>query len=242
VPADWPYGELYTGQCDQQKKPIFERPDGISGAVGCAGPFGYGAEFVAPQKIGAKIDGQTVAHVRTRTISGQMVLVNLPDAALADQVIGTVHQFSETDANGCLASAPIPRLGEAVLTRDAGGPISVCRYFAADPGLAQSERLVGADADALRQALAAAPRGRGPDSPRADCSANATSYNEAIQLSTTAGPIAWVYYSGCFGHAIDAGSGIRKVTADVMHWALSPGYSGDLPNVGNIDLRGLVQR
>jgi hypothetical protein len=252
VPKSWPYGDL-TQWCIAQypELPMFSRPGGVSTSVGCLGPGGFGVQFVEPSKVDpdatTKLPGGEEtrafpegAAVRTKVIGNQMVLLVLKDAQLADQVIKSVHQIKAYDANGCAPEEVVPKAGEATTVAATTGPISVCRYSGnGTVSLEKSELLTGADADDLRAAIAAAPAGTGPDQGEDECTDIPGEAQPVILLRTTTGPLAWVRYGPCRGKAIDLGSSTKKITADVLHWVFSPGYSGAIPGGLNFEFREL---
>lgn len=234
VPASWTYGTLSqwcvgaTGT--ERRTPRVQRPFGVSTLVACTGDGGYGIAFTrAGDRTGVPTAPPGAAVRRVGFDTGRATIV-ARTAALADRVAATAMRVAEVDVHGCGPDASLPRLGTFADAADLGSAsISVCRYVRTGGRvlLDASERLAPQDADALRSALAGAPSGRGPDAPRSSCIRGPE--RQAVALVVDARVAAWVHYDGCRGHGVDLGADdTRRVTEGVLHWALSPGWSGGL--------------
>lgn len=234
VPASWTYGNLSqwcvgaTGT--ERRTPRVQRPYGASTLVACTGDGGYGIAFTrAGDRAGAPTAPSGAEVRRVGFATGRATIV-ARTADLADRVAATATRIAEIDVHGCAPDAPLPRLDTFTDAADPGSAsISVCRYVRTGGRvlLDASERLSPQDADTLRTALANAPSGRGPDAPRSSCIRGPE--RQAVALVFDARMAAWVHYDGCRGHGVDLGAdGTRRVTAALLHWALSPGWSGGL--------------
>jgi hypothetical protein len=155
-------------------------------------------------------------YVGAHGAAGVLVTVAGPDRDLVSQVLATVSTFGPVDPNGCSAT-------------DDGGPgtagageVPVCRYDEAGR-LVQSEKLTGDDAEAAAAAVAAAPESTGWD----DCRNDPTEY----VVMGVEGERVEVQYAGLptCGDRGTRVKGLRHdLTADVLFWALSPGWTGSV--------------
>ncbi len=122
----------------------------------------------------------------------------------------------EGDPNGCRSR----------YTPDAANPpegaLSICRYDDTW-ALEQSEALVGEDAGAAERALQAAPE-------PGECSDTSKgSQPHQVIVLQAAGVSATVdLVDGCPRVTVDGQ--VRELTPDVLYWALSPGWSGSVPD------------
>ena len=230
VPDTWTYGSLqdWCANGGDVGAPRIQRPETAALMILCTPASTYGVTFapadgpavewpVAEQHSQAWPDG---AFVGATTVDGVVVTVAAPDYAVALDVIGSARPIGpEGDPNGCPAT-----LAEAGLQVPEGAMV-VCRY---DGGsLEQSESLTGDDAAAARSALEAAPAdSRG-------CSAQPSGERtKVIVMRTSEAEATVVLGQDCPG--VRGLGEDRLLTADVMYWALSPGWSGAVP--GDIPL------
>ena len=220
VPDSWRYGTL-DQWCvgDEPERPLVERPGGVSTLVAC-GPnaFGYGVRF---QEVDNTDDfewplveqsGDTWApgtFVGARGRGGILVEVALPDSDLAAQILASVQVNERLDPNGC----PVDSSSDPVVP---GDTMTVCRYD--DAGLLdQSELLSGADLKAAELALWAAPDA----STLGACDAFP---GQTIRLASVAEDAGIDLSCGTLLVHGEA----RRLTEDVLYWALSPGWSGSV--------------
>jgi len=133
---------------------------------------------------------------------------------VVSQVLATVSTFGPVDPNGCSAT-------------DDGGPgmagkdeVPVCRYD--EQGrLVQSEKLTGDDAIAAAEAVY--------DAPVEDLGNMCDNGDTEYVVMGVNGDRVEVQYAGQLA-CIDQGvfvEGLRHaISADILYWALSPGWSG----------------
>lgn len=246
VPGHWEHGALHQ-RCTGTPPPAVERPGGVSTLMWCAWighgvavspaddgepyadvvPFGRGGDGVQTFPRGAAVERVRVGDVHLVAVA--------PDAATAAAVAGSARLVTGTDPHGCPTAATVPPLGEKVAgtstatTLRAVTEVSVCRFDLTDAGplLAASERLDAAGTGAFVAALLGAPRGAGPDAPPGTCANQPPT--EVVGIAVDGEPVAWVHVSGCSRHGVDLLDGTpRRVTDEVLYWALSPGWSGAL--------------
>jgi hypothetical protein len=156
------------------------------------------------------------AYVGGRGIGGVLVMVTAPSRAEGLDVLATMQTIGpEGDPNGC----------QARYTPDSETPpegaISVCRYDE-NGALEQSEALFGQDAGDAVRALQAAPE------PGSCADMSQGSQPHQVVVLESAGISARVdLVSGCPRVTVDGQ--VRELTKDVVYWALSPGWSGSVP-------------
>ncbi len=250
VPADYGYGNLSTWCLNGKREPgppVVERPGGAVPAIGCIGPqAGYGVAFgdanaFDPKEPPGKVwqygpvgpgvdeqsypDGAWLGYLVTP--DGQsMVQVSLPTRAEAQSVLDSFALNTRVDANGCA-----PRMGgeQGVRTLPGEGQLRLCRY-AVDGWLEQSELRVGQDAADAEAALDSAP-------------------TKGDRMCTMAleGPTVVVATADAEGQVtLDACQGFswagkdHDLTADVLYWVLSPGWSGAVD--GDVPMPGRFRR
>jgi hypothetical protein len=241
VPANWGYGTIDQWCADDdgvegrgRLAPVVQRPYGVSTLVGCGPPRGLGIEISvggAAPSVDADdyVGGAAVAQKRFGAVT---VTVSTRDEALTDRVLGTVRRFEGLDPNGCPAAGDPVGVGEGDGVRGpAAGLLSVCRYARPDPERApgwildQSEQLSAVSSAQAWTALRAAPAGSGPDADPAECSG--WEPEQVVALRTSAAEVAWVHVDGCSGRGVELlGDGAHRLTAEVLRWAFSPGWSG----------------
>jgi hypothetical protein len=223
VPDSWGYGDLASwcaagGSLDT---PRVNRPGDVAEDILCNPATGYGLtfqpldrdddfEWPVVQQTG---DGSPKgAYVGGRAIGGTLVTVVTHDSDEALYILSTMQRNKALDPNGC----PVYRGSDPVVP---GAAMTVCRYDASGL-LEQSELLVGADVDAaeaaLRGARSATTVGCVPDVPDAQ-QIRMASLAEDAEVSL-----------GCRNFS-DHGL-LRQLTPAVLYWALSPGWSGSVPD------------
>jgi hypothetical protein len=132
-----------------------------------------------------------------------------PDRATTEQVLGSFDRITGADANGC---APHPADSMSAVVP---GDLRLCRY-GVDDWLEQSELLTGQEAAAAVAALEAAPA-------KGDRMCTMALSGPRIR-ATTADAEGWVALDACHGFAwVD---GEHDLTADVLYWVLTPGWTG----------------
>jgi hypothetical protein len=221
VPDSWRYGTL-DQWCvgDEPERPIVERPGGVATLVGC-GPnaFGHGVRFQTVDNTDdfewplVQQTGDTWApgtYVGARGRGGVLVEVALPDSALAAQILASVQVNARLDPIGC----PVDSSSDPVPPDDS---MTVCRYDASGQ-LEQSEVLSGADVKAAELALSAAPAATPTGCGAAPSQTiRLTSSAEDARIDLTCGTLM------AHGEA-------RRLHEDALYWALSPGWSGTVPD------------
>lgn len=230
VPASWSYGARSAwcagGDVDE---PVVERPSGGTLAIACMPSYSYGAAWVDPEMTETEPvhpSGQVwqyqagdVAEYPPGAWLGHwyddqdMVQVAAADKETVQEILDSVQRVDDIDGNGC------PVVDDGGVGDVADDEVAVCRY-SADGQLEQSERLVGGDAVRARSVV----EGAGEDS-RGDLCRNGPGEYVAM---TVAGGRAEVQYSGqaCIDRGMFIGDERRRLTSDVLYWALSPGWSG----------------
>jgi len=234
VPDTWAYGSLEDWCADGgQLEPRVARPGAVSLDIRCATST-YGVSF---QQLPSGQDRDQVfdwpvtlqtskgwppdAYVGAHGIGDVLVEVTAKTPEEAQAVLATVHPIGrEGDPNGCTSSR-----GEAPPAEVANDAMRICRYD--DAGLLeQSETLSASDTAAAMAALEAAPE----LDPKASCPDDAVQSDPIVRLHTAQ-----------FHANVDLGGDCarihglgpdRELTADVLYWALSPGWNGSLP--GNV--------
>ncbi len=225
VPSSWGHGPLSTWctQGTEPGTPVVERPGGVVESIACTPANGYGVQFSDGEAAGfeAFSPGTVNESVGDDYPQGSWqgwdqagrtrVLVVAPTREEAEQVLGSFQEVKGVDANGCAPHA------EGVTTA-AEGTLRLCRY-AADGSLEQSEVLVGQDAADAVAALDAAPV-----SPAKPCPSSAAEF-VAVTGHDVSGQVS---IDACAG--VSWGDEHRSLTADVLYWVLSPGWSGQIPD------------
>lgn len=227
VPDDWRYGDLATYCADGGSAEEFRvgRPGGVVPMILCTPGSSYGVSFqeIDMQDSDEPFDWPVVTqtgeawppgtYVGAHGESGVLVTVAGPDREEVADILATVSWVDPVDPNGCS-------------TTDDGGPgragkgeVPVCRYD--DEGrLVQSEKLTGDDAEAAAEAVRAAPQEDGGNL----CGSTGTEY----VVMGVEGDRVEVQYAGgdCAGQGVFVEGLDHALTADVLFWALSPGWSG----------------
>jgi hypothetical protein len=230
VPTSYGYGNLST-YCIQGAEPVVERPGGVVRTVGC-GPYeqGYGvafrdgalADLVYPSghiwQYGWESDEQVKVYPEdswlgfVRSPGDNLVWVVAEDRATVEEILGSVVSNDEPDPLGC-ATHQGGDQGDRQLPDE--GLLRVCRY-AIDGWLEESEILSGEEAADAVAALDDAP-----------------AKGERMCTAMVEGPTIVLSASDAEGQVtLDACQGFswagkdHDLTADVLYWALSPGWSG----------------
>jgi hypothetical protein len=226
VPDGWGYGSL-SDWCagGGELTPRVQRPGVVSNDILCEPASTYGISF---QEIDNRDDFEWPdVHqdsggwpeqnaVGGRGIGGVLVMVATPEADEGLSILATMRPIGpDGDANGCRAR----------LTGDGASPpeggLSVCRYDGTG-ALEQSEALFGEDAGKAVTALQAAP------DPGACADTSQGSQPHEVVVMKAAGVSARVdLVAGCPRVTVDGK--VRDLTSDVVYWALSPGWSGEVP-------------
>ncbi len=221
VPNTWVYGALdqWCANDGLSEEPIVDRPGGAQTMVLCSPASGYGVSF---QTIDNTDDFQwplvlqtgdtwpSDAYVGARGLGGVLVEVALPDLALAQQILDSAQHNDMLDPNGC----PVDSGSDPVVP---GETMTVCRYDEAGL-LEQSELLRGADLKSAELALWAAPA-----TTATDCDALPA---KTIRLASVAEDAGIDLSCGTLVVHGEA----RTLTKDALYWALSPGFSGSVPD------------
>jgi hypothetical protein len=233
VPKSWGYGNLSTWCLNGKAEPgtpVVERPGGVIESIACMSPEnGYGVQFLdgsladmahEPGELWQyePSDGKVYpvgAWLGYQRSADNLVLVVAPSRPEAATVLGSVVRLGEDDPDG---NACLTRFREA-----AGGvpdgQVRLCRYDA-EGWLEQSELMTGQDAVDATTALAAAPVGQ-----VRRCMAP----QDRARVDVTAGALhGTINLDRCLGFDWDGQP--HELTADVLHWVLSPGWSGQVPD------------
>ena len=152
-----------------------------------------------------------------RGIGGVLVTVTTRTSTEATYILYSMHAIPATgDSNGCQY-----RLRPDA-TNPPEGALSVCSYDERGQ-LEQSEALVGEDAGDAVRALQATPE------PGECADTSQGSQPHQVVFLESAGISARVdLVSGCPRVTVDGQ--VRELTPDVLYWALSPGWSGSVPD------------
>jgi hypothetical protein len=222
VPDSWGYGSLEDWCADGgQLEPRVSRPGGVTPDIKCpTSTYGLTFQRLPPDQDRDQVFDWPVtlatskgwppdAYVGAHGIGNILVEVVMPTAEQAQEVLGTVHAIEGVDLNGCRVTESIPE--------PPSNGMSVCRYddYAQ---LEQSELLTGGDRERAEAALRAAPQG-------GDASCRPKLLGEIRMASSD---LAAAVNFSCARLTTDDG-GTHELTPDVLYWALSPGWSGSVP-------------
>lgn len=223
VPDSWGWGNLASYCADGGSlTPRVQRPGGVAPAIGCTPPSSYGISFQAIDNDDdfewpvvtqdPKSGYPPGAYVGGRGIGGVLVMVTAPTQAEGLDVLATMRAIGpEGDPNGC----PVEAGSDPVVPK---GDLSICRYDQVGL-LEQSELLTGEDPAAAEAALGAAP-----EDGASACSGG--KYTGSIRMTSAAEDVN--IDLGCGVMEVVTG-GTRQLTPEVLYWALSPGWSGSVP-------------
>ena len=267
VPTEWGTGITDYPWCladrePQMAVPYVGRPIGAIPAIGCPEGVSLSAAgdrfvwFDSHEPLGTTTDD--AGWIReTRQIGDLLVTIQLDDPALAERIFDSARLVEAADSFGCAPDHPLaaargdlrPGVAWDVAAGEAVQGGSVCRYDVPDgpPSAAETSRpraltgsrsLTAEEAVAIRDAVAAAPAGSGPNDP-ASCMAEYARGDEVVvvTLITESGPRElFVRYSGCDFHGVDDGTTVRTMTpeiaASVFDAALLPsGWSGVMDDI-----------
>ena len=240
VPDSWGTGTTWYPWCGGQvAKPYVGRPIGVIPLVACseATLSEAGDRFVwfgGSDAVGTTTDAEGWVR-ETRRLGELTVTVQLDDPALAERILDSARVYDAADWAGCAADHPLaatsddlrPEVPWDVAAGDVVLGGTVCRYALPEvsppsdgmdrpPSHIASRSLTAEEATAVRNAVAAAPTGTGPNDP-ARCSADRARGDEAIvvTLSTESGSRElFVRYSGCDHHGVDDATTVRKLTPE----------------------------
>jgi hypothetical protein len=220
---------------------VVERPGAATRSIRCREPeLAYGVQFFdaavfdAADPPGAVVQYEWGRGALARlypngawegvTVLGDVgVRAVTRDEATTRGILGSAHVVEGADENGCS-----PRLTAVTVT--GADLMSVCRY-GADGWLVESERLSGSESAQAWQALTSAPA----PSPEAGCQGpgpSAAGEVVVMTLGATEFRVAWgdPCDEGPTGRpgnrGVFVGDERLDLTAEVMYWALSPGWSG----------------
>ena len=236
VPADWGYGGGSDWCADEGSgnPPEVSRPEGAVRDILCAPQLSYGLHFIdgsaiswardsgdvwqygwdTPEQVKMYPEDAWLGHFR---VGDHALMVVTRDEAAARAVVDSAREVRGSDPNGCA-----PRDGADVAAGD-GDRWSVCRY-SGDGWLVQSELLTADQSGQLLAAVQDAPL-RTTDVP---CATDPERVGRVVVGDgSDLGSVALVFESFCPGeNGVFMSGTVRELTADVLHWALSPGWSG----------------
>ena len=225
VPNTWGYGNPAAWCADggDLGTPLVWRPEGVAETIGCDPASGYGLTFQqleGDEDFRWPVVAQTgggwpeVNVVGGRAVHGVLVTVATRKPAVATYVLDSMRAIEGADPHGCAAEVG------AIVAAPAAGTMAVCRYDRSG-ALEQSERLTGDEVEAALAALQQAPAGY-----PAGCPDEAPEQPEEVLL--TAGSFSAVagFGGGCPSLMVDGER--RELTAEVLYWALSPGWQGSV--------------
>ncbi|WP_432477454.1 hypothetical protein [Nocardioides sp. GXQ0305] len=230
VPSDWGWGGgsdwCTSGREVEDTDPQVSRPGGVIPAIACSPSYGYGAHFLEPSggelppgtegvvqqyRGGRYPDGAWIGYASTGQAA---VWVVADDRTTARLVLDSTEPVGEVDANGCATRVEMT-------APSTSARVSVCRYDD-DGWLEQSELLSESESGRAVAAVAAAPQ--------SGTAARHCTWEQAFEkpaiILRSAGFEATVLLEGC--GVVDPAGGVvpRRLTPDVLYWALSPGWSG----------------
>jgi hypothetical protein len=223
VPDTWGYGSLgsWCAGGGSLEPPRVARPGGLTESIACTPSSGYGVTFSEVDDQGdfqwplvhqSGDEWPADAYVGARGLGGVLVEVDLPDETLAQQILDSAQLHTQLDPNGC----PVADSSAPVVP---AGTMTICRYDDTG-GLEQSELLSGSELAAAEAALRAAP-----DAAAGRCGDSQPAFARPIRMSSAAEDAS--VDLGCGG--VSMADGPKRLTPDILYWALSPGWSGSLP-------------
>lgn len=240
VPPGWGYTGSGTDWCAADgtpNRPTVARSEGGARSIGCTPQLSYGLHFVdgsairwavesgevwqyrwdSPDQVKMYPEDAWLGHFR---VGDQALMVVTRDEATARAVVDSARKVTGTDPNGCA-----PRDVSDVATGD-GDRWSVCRY-SGDGWLVQSELLTADQSAQFLAAVQAAP----PVDSAMSCPAPAPDDESVGRVvvgnGSDLGSVSLVFESYCPGaNGVFLSGTTRQLTADVLYWALSPGWQG----------------
>jgi hypothetical protein len=217
VPPSWGY-EGGTDWCAEspiaeQATPAVERPGGLTRDILCTPHRGYGVTFVGPGERLALGPSSVprAAFVQRIEVARTHAWVVTRTQEEMDQIVASAEQVRDVDPNGC----PPRQTSEIAPTER----ISVCRYE--NLRLVQSERLDAEDSRSAASALRAAPE--------VDRGGDMCGDTPVPTIRMVGAGVVGVVVPQC-GRATAGDMTSRRITPDIMFWALSPGWQGTLPD------------
>ena len=247
VPSSWGIGTL-GDPCDADDglgTPMVERPFGVDDLMLCEKRgSGYGALFAGdsiadfsssfePGVLVRVVDNEPLgpgspdfptgswAGYQRSTSGDDVVFIAASDKTVARQVLDSARTVTRADRNGCAVrlDGAAPAVEEET--------VAVCTYEEGG-ALALSELISGDAAAAVAAALDAAPTDDRP----LGCAARPEPV-ESVLLREPRRESRVVYASSCAqANAVVLGDERRRLTPEVLYWALSPGpgrvFDGDV--------------
>jgi len=235
VPSGWGYGGGSDWCASSDPRPGISRPEDAVDDILCTPESSYGLHFIdgsainwardsgdvwqygwdSPDQVKMYPEDAWLGHFRA---GGHALMVVAPDEATARAVIGSARGISAFDANGCSPGDRDEPVGE----RDRW---SVCRYDA-DGWLVQSELLTVEESEQFLTAVQAAPLQQEIE-PCGEPVVPAPSGRIVVSNGSDLGSMSVVFESLCPGeNGVYLSGTVRELTADVLYWVLSPGWSG----------------
>jgi hypothetical protein len=174
--------------------------------------------------------GPTVEGDRVTVRMGESKISVQAAQPLRDQILATIHRVA-VDHNGCPVTDPITadpgrQPADPIAVRELTGVrrVATCRYelngrYVARTGsssLISSIQLVGTPAAEAIAAVAAAPKGGGPDSPET-CTVEVSFGEEVVVLRITSDrreSQVHLRFSGCDHNGLDDGVTVRRLTKE----------------------------
>lgn len=238
VPPEWGWG-AGTDWCAHDESadtatPVVSRPEQPARTLGCAPSWGYGVHFFEPRggELPPGTEGAVQQYEGRRypygswlgyTSTGRAAVWVVTDSRkLTRQVLDSTEAVGGTDPNGC------PPDRGTVPAERADGRISVCRY-GTDSLLEQSELLSPQESDELRDAVNLAPGHAGTAGTNGRCR-HWKAQHPVVSTRGAQFGVYLVFDHPCpsFNRLTDDDGVEKELTADIMYWALSPGWSGSV--------------
>lgn len=191
-------------------------PAGVHFGPGGLGPLPPGTEGVVQQYSGSRFpDRAWIGFVGTAEAS---LWVVSEDRVTASRVLNTATVVRRVDPNGCAVRA------DGALASNAER-VSVCRY---ESGLLHQSELLSAEDSAAATEAVRATEAPGPAA-RVACPPSPDRV-PSITLQSAALDARLLPSRACGLSSVFVDNGERRLlTAEVLRWALSPGWSGVLP-------------
>ena len=234
----------------EDRQALVGRPFRASTLVFCATEEGRSPQGSLVDKTGPIVAFEYDRDVREagdRTVirHGKVSVIIQVKEPLRSRIAKTVRLVDDVDWAGCPKTDPIskrpygsPKRGVDVSKIRDVRRVSVCRYGVKSelpPGLLASTVLTGSEADEAIAAIAAAPKGSGPNEP--DCTAGSMSEVVVLRVRSAGGEsLINVRYDDCDKVGFDDGVDVRRLTkAGLSRILVGPhfpdSYSGHLEGV-----------